>query len=383
MITVRPTFTALLLAATASAFAGAPTDSGKNKLEAPVTPKEESVYDKIWGVTKLHKDKDSFIQEFSLSGRAQFEYFSIDSDVGDADDWEVRRLRGGFKMKFADKWLLHAEADFNPQDPNPFYNKLTDALLQYTANDALVFTLGKQSVKFGLDGGSSSKELITIDRSNLANNLWFTEEYAPGVSLGGKNGNWNYFVGGFTSDGNPEFGEFEAGNFLLTRLGYNFAKALDADSAMLWLDYVYQSPDSGNSATRPFEHVGSVNFNYQKGKWGLGADLKGGMGYGSQGDVFGVQVMPSYSFTDKLQGVLRYTHMTGDDNAIRFARYENRVLSGKGDEYNEIYAGVNYYFYGHKLKWQTGVQYATMEDSKNDGGEYAGWSVVSGIRISW
>ena len=44
---------------------------------------------------------------------------------------------------------------------------------------------------------------------------------------------------------------------------------------------------------------------------------------------------------------------------------------------------MNYYLYGHKLKWQTGVQYATMQDKKNDGGEYNGWSVVSGIRISW
>ena len=33
--------------------------------------------------------------------------------------------------------------------------------------------------------------------------------------------------------------------------------------------------------------------------------------------------------------------------------------------------------------FQTGVQYATMDDSKNDGGEYEGWQVVSGIRISW
>ncbi len=379
------TLAALSLAGTSLSQAGdAAPASGNAKLAAAVTPKEDSIYDKIWGLSKLYSNKDNpFIQEISFTGRAQFEYFNVDSNQGNDDDWETRRLRAGLKVKFFEKWLLHAEADFDAQNPDPFYHKLTDAYVQYTASDLFAFSVGKQSVKIGLDGGTSSKELITIDRSNLANNLWFTEEYAPGVSVSGKSGNWNYFLGGFVSDGNPEFGDFEAGNFLLSRVGYSFAKALQVDSAMLWLDYVYQQPDSGNTATRPFEHIGSVNFAYQNGKFGLGADVMAGKGYYSQGDVFGIQFMPSYYFTKKLQGVLRYTYLTGDDNSIRLARYENRVVSGKGDQYNEFYAGVNYYLYGHKLKFQTGVQYATMDDSRHDGGEYDGWQVVSGIRLSW
>ena len=73
----------------------------------------------------------------------------------------------------------------------------------------------------------------------------------------------------------------------------------------------------------------------------------------------------------------------GRDNGIRFARYENALESGRGDEYNEFYFGVNKYFYGHKLKWQTGVQYTTMDDNADDGGDYDGWGVTTGIRISW
>jgi phosphate-selective porin OprO and OprP len=373
---------ACLLAATySSTQAGTPAASGK--LAEAVAPKEESIYDRIWSKAKIYKNKDGFIQEIALSGRAQWEYFNVDSDQGDADDWETRRLRSGLKIKFADKWLIHAEASFDADHPNPFYTKMTDAYLQYTASEQLVITVGKQSVKFGLDGGTSSKELITIDRSNLANNLWFTEEYAPGVSVSGKSGNWNYYLGGFTSDGNPEFGDFAAGGFILARVGYSFAEALRADEAMLWLDYVYQTSDEGNSATRPFQNIGSINFLYENGKWGVGSDVIAGQGYGKQGDIFGVQFMPFYNITEKVQAVFRYTHLNGDDNAIRLARYENRVVSGKGDNYNEFYAGLNWYLYGHKLKFQTGVQYAMMDDSKNDGGEYDGWQVVSGIRISW
>ena len=47
----------------------------------------------------------------------------------------------------------------------------------------LALTVGKQSLPFTQEGATSSKELITIDRSNLANNIWFSQEYMPGVSV--------------------------------------------------------------------------------------------------------------------------------------------------------------------------------------------------------
>ena len=94
--------------------------------------------------------------------------------------------------------------------------------------------------------------------------------------------------------------------------------------------------------------------------------------------------MPSVYITDGWQAVFRYTYINSDgNNGIRFGRYENQLTSGRGDEYNEFYVGVNKYFYGHKLKWQTGVQYTTMNDSAGDGGNYNGWGVTTGIRISW
>ena len=80
----------------------------------------------------------------------------------------------------------------------------------------------------------------------------------------------------------------------------------------------------------------------------------------------------------------RYTWIKSrDDNGVRFARYEDQVVLGRGDEYNEIYLGLNYYFYGHKLKLQTGVQYADMRDQANDGGDYSGWAWTTGLRLSW
>ena len=93
--------------------------------------------------------------------------------------------------------------------------------------------------------------------------------------------------------------------------------------------------------------------------------------------------MPFYNITDKFQVVGRYTHLAGENNSVRLALYENTIVSGRGDEYNEVYLGLNYYFYGHKLKLQTGVQYAEMKDHAGDGGAYRGWAWTTGLRISW
>jgi phosphate-selective porin OprO/OprP len=41
------------------------------------------------------------------------------------------------------------------------------------------------------------------------------------------------------------------------------------------------------------------------------------------------------------------------------------------------------FFYGHKLKWQTGLQYTRMDDEADDGGEYDGWGITTGLRIYW
>ena len=56
---------------------------------------------------------------------------------------------------------------------------------------------------------TSSKSLLTVERNNLTNNIWFTAEYMPGVSVRGEDGNFQYFAGLFSSGPEtPEFGDY-------------------------------------------------------------------------------------------------------------------------------------------------------------------------------
>ncbi len=73
---------------------------------------------------------------------------------------------------------------------------------------------------FTQEGATSSKELITIDRSNLVNNIWFTQEYMPGVSLSGRIAPWTYRAGVYSSGAmNREFGKFNGDMFTLAARG--------------------------------------------------------------------------------------------------------------------------------------------------------------------
>lgn len=378
-----------LALAAAPALLAAPKPDGKSVTSDKVvveTEKEKSVFDEIWSWPTLYKNDDaSFLNELRIVGRFHGDFYSLDSNLGADSDWVVRRLRAGIKARFFKNLDLHVETELDPQRDNPMYTRLTDAYLAWKFCDAFKLTLGKQSVKFTLDGATSSNELLTIDRNNLSNNLWFTTEYISGVGFNGKVGNWQYH-GGYFFGGTEtkEFGNFDEGHFGLLSIGYDFSKSLNAKKALLRADYVYNDRNPKSNATRSFEHIGSLNFNYAQEKWGVATDVSFGSGYGSQSDVWGLVVMPYYNITKNLQGVLRYTYLESDGpNGLRLSRYDSVMTGGRGDEYQELYAGVNYYLYGHKLKVQTGFAFSDMQDSANDGGRYHGWSWTTGLRVSW
>jgi phosphate-selective porin OprO/OprP len=352
-----------------------------------VKSEEKSTYDQLWALPVLYKNDDSrLFNEFRLIGRFHGDVFEVDSSLGHAQDWIARRVRLGAKIELFERHLIGVvELDFDPQGPDPAYRRLTDAFLAWTFNETFKLTVGKHGMRFTLDGATSSNELLTIDRSNVANNMWFTGEYAPGISLSGKKDSWVYNVG-FYSGGSasPEFGNFDAGNLGLASVGYDFGKSLGVKKALLRADYVYNDPNTESTFVNPLEQIAALVFVFDAGNWGASADIVGARGAASQSDLFGTSVMPWYNITKQLQVVGRYAYVASDENnGVRLNRYDNVITSGRGNEYHEFYAGLNYYLYGHKLKLQTGVTYATMHDEANDGGQYEGWSVVGAVRFSF
>jgi phosphate-selective porin OprO/OprP len=347
---------------------------------------EPSAYDRIWRFAEWYRNEENpVVQNVLFSGRFQYEYANVDADQGSHHEWNVRRLRLGAKSKLFRTLTLHGEFEFNPQERNPVYLRMTDMYVRWSRSGEFQFTIGKQGVPFTMDGSTSSKELITIDRSNLSNNMWFPQEYMPGLAVSGELDRWIYHAGAYSAgEANREFGEFNGSYFTLAVIGYDFAQALDVEEALLAANYVYQNPHPANTFTRRLQHMVSLNFKLDADKWGMRTDVSSGSGYLGQSDLWGVMVMPFVNVTDKFQFVGRHTYLKSENpNGIQLATYENRATPGRGDRYNELYLGANYYFYGHKLKLQSGLQFADMNDRANDGGIYSGVAWTTGLRVSW
>jgi phosphate-selective porin OprO/OprP len=349
--------------------------------------KRPSTYDKIWNAfTNWYDDQENpVVQRVLFTGRYHHDWVVVDADQGDHQESNVRRVRFGPRITFFRDFLLHAEVEVNPQEREPFYVRLTDAYVQWSKSPALFVTVGKHSVPFTQEGATSSRELLTIDRSNLANNIWFGQEYMPGVSVGGRKGVWTYRGSVYSAGAmDREYGQFNGGLFTMAVLGYDLSKTLGVREASITGSYLYQQPDVNNTFTRRYEHIGSVNFRFEQGRFGTRGDLSTAAGYLGQRDIRAFMLMPYFNATSRLQFVFRYTFLDSDgNNGVVLPTYENRVVRGAGDEYNESYLGVNYYFYGHRLKLQSGVAFADMQDRADDGGVYSGTSWVTGLRIGW
>ncbi len=354
--------------------------------DAQAAAKKTSVYEEIWKYTRLYDNGENpVIQRLALIGRFQLDYANVDSDQGDHHEWNIRRFRVGARARLFQKLTVHGEVELNPQEHDPLYVRLTDIYVEWAENELVTATVGKHSAPFTMDGATSSRELIAVDRSNLTNNLWFTQEYFPGMSLEGERGGFHYHAGLYSSGSrNREFGEFDGSVFGLVVVGYDLAKELGVKEAVLDLNYVHQGADEDNTFTQKFGNIVSVNFALRSGRWGLRADLSAGDGHLGQSDVYGVMAMPFVDFGRGFQLVGRYTFVESDDvNGVRLGLYENQVVADRGDEFHELYAGLNYYFYGHRLKLQTGLQFADMDDRANDGGAYSGTSWTAGLRVGW
>jgi phosphate-selective porin OprO and OprP len=352
-----------------------------------VTPSHHGIdFEKLWRAPTIYKnDKADVLNELRIVGRLHLDNYILDSNLGRSSDFVSRRARLGLKARLFHKLEAQVQADFNLEGGGaPFYTRLTDAYLAWKFSDAATLTVGKQSLGFGLDGGTSAAQLMTIDRSNVANNLWFTEEYLPGVSVKGKSGKWSYATGVYSGGrSDSEFGKFNGGVVVFASVGRDISAQLGVKQAVLRADYVYNQPDAKSTFTRPYEHVGALVLIIADKKWGVSADVMAGKGSLGQSDAAGFTLLPWYNISSKFQVVGRFSHIASSgQNGLRPARYENVVNKGRGDVSNELYAGLNYYLHGHNLKLQTGVTYANMRDRANDGGAYDGVTWTTALRLT-
>ena len=370
-----PLFLLAAIALSGKALAG-PSGGGKTTLPPVEEEKKGNCCDDLWSMATLYKDDaNAFMQEFKIIGRYQGQYAHVDSDQGDFEDWENRRWRIGAQAKLFNSMKLVGQIDIDDEF-DPFYKSIDEAYAQIALGKDNKLTVGKHKPKFTHEWSTSSKEIVTFERSLLVNQI--IPNKSAGVTYGGKAGDFNYSLGVFSGDGDAEFGGFDESIFTLLSVG------TDLGFADWTFGYLYNDSADNNNAA-PYDHSFSNSLVFgADNDFTVATDLIYASGF--DGDAYGLVILPTYDLTEKLQVVGRYQYAHGDNDSLRAqSRYERKVPhiedGGRGEDYHAFYAGLNYYICGHKLKLMAGAEYADLQDGAGDGGDFEGWTLLTGVRM--
>ena len=393
----------------------------------------ETAYDKIWSAATLYKDENNpILQEFSLQGRLQVQsiYGEAGGDSYNTSDWrgnsgtandlktwgndlEVRRAYFGFKSKWFNSVKLEGQIDVNTdgrdlQGNDPYYGDIYDLYAIYGTTDQFNIGVGKQELKITREQEISSKEIVTFERSLVANMVH--PGNLTGVWVTGKNvaDHWLYEAAIYGADQAQEFSSFKNGALYFLKGGYDYSDQVGFDTAVVALRYTHNSNPGfqsdkndgwfGQPTSPAFTDTISLSNEIQQGRFGFTTDINYGFGLSgtadrngndnvavNQSDVFGITLIPTYYIAPGLQLVARFQFATsGDPDGLQVSsRYERLAQEGmgsrgRGNTYTAEYLGLNWYLYGHKLKIMNGIEYSQM-----GGGSYDGYTAMTGLRFAF
>lgn len=359
---------------------------------------EPTGWDKLWGYATLYKDDlNPVVQEFKLRGRYQGQYWDVDADQGSQSDWEDRRARLGFDAKLFDK-QLEVRADFQSNDGfADLYDGLVDAYLRWKPSSTLSIVAGKTKPLIGhYDWLESTNTQPTFERSQIFNQLGVNR--ATSLTAEGTRDALSWRAGIYSNDtpantggsgswGDGEFGDLNGGFAYSLGVGYDFKHLLDLEKADFRFDWLHSEREPGDLVLARYDDILSSTFWVKSGYSAVvleGYYATGGDG--SNSDVFGFFIQPSYDLIPKkLQLVGRYAfaHSDEDLGVVAQPRYERSVATnkGRGDTYHSLYGGLQYFIHGDKLKVLAGAEWARLENNSKTA--YDGWTLLTGLRLSF
>jgi phosphate-selective porin OprO and OprP len=354
------------------AVAGSPT-------EAAVGSKEEFIFDKIWNVTELyHDDGNSILQDLSVTGRFHGQYHWSDGDTADDDGWETRRARIGLEAKVFNDFTVKVEMT-SASNFEPSFNGFSNFAVQWHPDDAFVLTVGKQLPRFTYDYSISTNVHPYIERSQLLNQL--RPDRAPAVSIQGRMDKFSYYtalVSNTPSDDlAEEFGSYDGGASFIATIGYDVRDTFHTSAADMRLEYLHSEHNERSTIYNLFDHVLATSLVLRERRVSLATEVIWGLA-SERGDAIGLNVMPGWFITRKLELVARYQIATSNSDTGLSAqpRYERTVDLPPGDLYQAAYAGFNYFIYGPRFRIMGGVEFADMNG-------HDVWTALLGVRLYW
>ncbi|MDR1283305.1 MAG: OprO/OprP family phosphate-selective porin [Opitutaceae bacterium] len=352
-----------------------------------------------------------------ITGRVQAQYYALDTDSENPahnNHFGMRRIYVGASARLGPAWSAEINYDFagGGSFDKAFIRWEGDFLDQDLALD-----LGLRKVNVAYEEYTSSGSLKAIERS--AATRFFVED-----DNGRRLGAASYRIGAF-ADINPAAAAGKATGFFYGAAITNPERTDSADKTTgndesdrwnndmpaIWANAGYSGkfssgawtlgaglgylPDQGgwtNTAANPRGRgqgddlaLASLYGATTLGRFTLAGEVlagkveNGAVGGADDASPWGVWIQPSYMLTDKLELVLRYSHVDTDGRGIRASDgIKYAAGSGLRDKMDEYYAGMNYYIVGTDVKLQLG--YVGGKTSGAIPGAAGSDETVSGIR---
>lgn len=326
-------------------------------------------------------------KDFRIRGRiqTQFGYVRAENENTDgSEDWstlEMRRVRLGVRGTLLQNVRAQLEANLVPGSDV----SMRSAFLQWREYEPAYIKVGFDRPAFGFERTTSSASILTVERSNLTNTIITND--MTGVSLEGRHSLFSYGAGLYTnrSNRNPDG--------LPSRYLYNGSAAVTLDRFLpeehglsFRGDVIFNDDLAGDEAFR-FEEGYSLSGHYTWGRFDFRAEyLRADDADGDTTD--GWYIMPSFMIAPKWQAVARYEQADSDDvrgirAPSRYARRAPNLGDGgaqRGDDYDALYLGANYYIKGDANKLMAGLEFSELATETAGDLEattvYAAWRVL-------
>ena len=414
---------AISLLAGGSLVAG---DYGKVVIDdkAPIECKPDPAFCSIFDLGELYEG-DGFVSSVSIVGRYHGQNQSNtltldDGSVYGASYFEHRRFRLGTSIEFANGWEFFNNwniSDGRGSDSaneelyeGDFFGTIDEMYLKGKIAGIGV-QVGKQKQKITREFSTSSKRILTVERSHIVNEIadnkpWGVQLSKELFGVKHKIGFWNYglYVEGPSGQAGPYTADLDG----RTGFSYNLELPL-TDSTDLFFDYVFTDTESGtvdpegaadDSDASAYNHAfalgteSSWDIDHCR-EWGLITDIIWGVDRRADSatsqesgddsiargeDTFGLVILGHYDVTQKLEFVAKYSYAS----LSRLQRPQRRDNLGNIPRFNlqdvhTFYTGLNYRICGDNLKLMAGYEYLTA-DLNNNGQGVTGDSWVLGIR---
>lgn len=324
--------------------------------------------------------KAGALEKLAFSTRLQAQYAAIGTDIDNAGDPAdtnhlfIRRAYFGIKGQLVDNATAVITYDFASSNFDAAY-------IDWELNDRNSLNVGLTKVPFGFEEfQTSSGSLKAIERSAVTR--FFVEPnngrrlgagvYRNGVFLKGKNGNWDYQIALTNPEriSSPTSAGNDSNNGIAPWAYAGYKQAIGDGYLRSGVSFGYL-PDQGGTVLGAGDDllVGSLFFDYSQNNFRVSSEIMSsdneqGAAPGQDSNSWGYFIQPSYRFSEKWEGVFRYSYVDSDGRGINLSDAVRSAPSGGTmDTLKEAYFGGNYFFHGDNLKLQFGLVYGKSQDA--------------------